>query len=750
MQYKVAVKALTAFTAKRGDLDLRFTPSPSAEEGQSIHRVIQLRRPSDYQAEVSLSAQYAGLSVSGRADGYDHSLKRIEEIKTHRVPVERIPENHQRLAWAQLKLYGAMLCEQESLEKVDLALIYVHVVTLDETCEVQSFSRKALLEHFNQSCEQFLSWAEAESLHRQSRDQFCDQLKFPFTQFRAGQRELSTAVYKACAQGHPLLAQATTGIGKTLGTLFPQIKAMATQSMDRIFYLCAKTPGRRLALDALRQLDAPVQPIRVLEMISLEKACEHPDKACHGDSCPLAQGFYDRLGDARAEAAATRWLDQVALARIARKHQVCPYWLSHEMAQWSDIVVADYNYYFDYSAMLYALTQINQWSVGVLVDEAHNLIGRARDMYSVELTEQALEDAVASAPGRIKNALKPVQQLWPNLYGSQEVDHQIYPQLPKELLGALQKAITQITSALADAPTRTDGEYMRFFFDSLAFCRLAEVFDHDSLFDVTLDQTNPLRVHSTLGIRNLIPASFLAPRFASARSTTLFSATLIPPHYHQDLLGLPDTTQTLDVPSPFTPDQLQIKIAKDVSTRFRDRAFSLNRVAAIIAQQCESTPGNYIAFFSSYSYLTQVADALSQIAPHLNLHLQRRGMSEIDRQRWLDDFTESSQQLGMAVLGGAFAEGVDLPGRRLVGAFITTLGMPYNSLFNQALERRLEEKFSQGFDYAYRYPGLQKVIQAAGRVIRDTQDQGVVYLLDQRYDEWVNRQHLPSWWTIQP
>ena len=748
LNYQVAVKALAAFTAKRGDLDLRFTPAPSAEEGQSIHRAIQMRRGSGYQSEVELSSQYAGLRVSGRADGYHHDAGQIEEIKTHRVPVDRIPENHRALAWAQLKLYAAMLCQQEQLSELSLALTYVHVVSLEETQDIETLSAQALNEHFNQSCEDFLAWAESEATHRHKRDEFCRQLDFPFEQFRPGQRELSEQVYRACQRRHPLLAQATTGIGKTLGTLFPQIKAFSTLGMDRIFYLCAKTPGRRLALDALKQINAEAEPIRVLEMVSLDKACENPDKACHGDSCPLAQGFYDHLPAARAEAAETGWLDHITLARIARKHQLCPYWLSHEMAQWSDIVIGDYNYYFDYSAMLFALTQVNEWSVGVLVDEAHNLIPRARDMYSVELSEQALEDAMASAPGKIKSALRPVQQLWPNLYGTQEVEHQIYPSLPAELLGVLQKAVTQITSALADAPARGDGEYMRFFFDALAFCRLAEAFDQDSLFDVTLDTTNPLRVQSTLGIRNMIPASFLAPRFATARSATLFSATLIPPHYHQDLLGLPPTTQTIDVPSPFRPEQLDVKIAMDVSTRYRDRLNSLPRVARIISQQCQDQPGNYIAFFSSYEYLSQVSEQIRDIAPHLEQHCQRRGMSEIDRQRWLDDFTDNSTRLGLAVLGGAFSEGVDLPGKRLIGTFITTLGIPYNSLFNQALETRLEERFQQGFDYAYRYPGLQKVIQAAGRVIRDTQDSGVVYLLDQRYNDTINRQHLPNWWRV--
>ena len=746
MQYEVAVRALAAFTAKRGNLDLRFTPAPTAEQGQGAHQLIAQRRGQNFQTEVALTGQYAGLRVNGRADGFDHQAGRLEEIKSHRVHVDRIPANHIQLAWVQAKLYAALLCDTHELTEIDVQLTYVHVVSLEETHFVETHSAESLQQYFSAQCEAFLEWAEQEDRHRETRDQWARELAFPFSEFRTGQRILADQVYFACRDRYPLLAQATTGIGKTLGTLFPLVKAMGERQLDRIFYLSAKTPGRRLALDALGILNSE-SGLRVLEMVSLEKSCEHPDKACHGDSCPLAQGFYDRLAAARQDAADSRHLDQKTVRKIAARHQICPYWLSHEMAQWSDVVIGDYNYYFDSAALLYSLTQIHQWNVGVLVDEAHNLSDRARSMYSVELSESALELAIHTAPPKIKSALKPLAQLWPNLFGSQEVEHQIYPTLPQNLITALQKAITQITNALADAPQRQDGEYMRFYFDALAFVRLAEEFDDDSLFDVTLDDTQPLRVQSTLAIRNLIPAYFLAPRFEAARSCTLFSATLIPPHFHRDVLGLPAQTQCIDVPSPFRAEQLSVHIARDVSTRYRDRLASQPNIVRRIVDQCRHRPGNYIAFFSSYQYLNQVLPSIRQQAPELSLQIQREGMSEIDRQRWLDAFDGSHPVLGLAVLGGAFSEGIDLPGSKLIGAFITTLGMPAKTDFSEALQSRMQTRFGQGFDYTYRYPGLQKVIQAAGRVIRDLDDQGTLYLLDDRYARPENRALLPSWWA---
>lgn len=748
MLYPVSVKALAAFTAKQGHLDLRFTPSPTAEEGTRIHQLIAQRRGADYQAERVLNYAYAGLQLSGRADGFRESEGLLEEIKSHRVPLDRVPSNHRHLAWAQLKLYGGMLCEELGLEHLSLSLVYVHVVTLEESPDTRHFSREDLRQFLHQHCEAFLSWAEAQSQHLEKRNQHCRDLPFPFESFRAGQRELAAGVYHACRDEKPLLAQATTGIGKTLATLFPQLKAMGHLDLDRIFYLSAKTPGRRLALDSLEQLGAACAPLRILELTALEKVCPYPENACHGESCPLANGFYDRLAKAREEATQAKDWSQATIANIADRHDICPYWFSHELAKWADVIVGDYNYYFDSSALLYALSVAHQWRVGVLVDEAHNLIPRARDMYSAELSEPALETALAAAPGSVKRALRPLIEQWPHWFAAQTEDYQIYGVIPERMLKALQKAVTAITSALADAPQRHDGEFMRFYFDAMHFVRLAEHFDEDSLFEVTLDQTNPLRVMTQVGIRNLVPAQFLAPRFGYSVNTTLFSATLIPPHYHQNLLGLDADTPFLNVPSPFQPDQLNVRVATDVSTRFKDREDSLPRVVEIIRQQLSSRPGNYIAFFSSYTYLNQVHEALGSLP--VSVLAQRSGMTEIERDQWLSSFTQDSSVLGLAVLGGAFAEGIDLPGKRLIGVFITTLGMPTNSPLNETLRMRLDQKFGQGFDYAYRYPGIQNVIQAAGRVIRNTSDRGVVHLLDDRYLAAENRGLLPDWWVIHP
>ena len=392
-QYTVAVRTLCEFTAKRGDLDLRFTPSPSAQEGIKGHAQvasIKIAGNKAYQREVALSGAFQHLKVRGRADGFDPVRKRVEEVKTHRGDLTRLPSNHRELHWAQAKVYGWLLCEREALERIDVALVYFDMNSQKETVFCEPYAAQTLREFFEALCGRFIAWADQELAHKISRNAFVSHLQFPHQSFRSGQRLLAEAVFKASTQGRSLMAQAPTGIGKTVGTLYPALKAIARQSLqdgavDKLFFLTAKTPGRQLALDAMERLQgtphntgAPNRPIRVLELVARDKACEHPDKDCHGDSCPLAKGFYDRLPAARDQAATTGLLDKPGLRAVALHHNICPYYLGQDMARWSDVIVGDYNHYFDLNAMLYGLTLNEGWRVGILLDEAHNLIDRAR------------------------------------------------------------------------------------------------------------------------------------------------------------------------------------------------------------------------------------------------------------------------------------------------------------------------------------------------------------------------------------
>jgi len=747
--YTVSVRALCEFTAKQGDLDLRFTPSPSAQEGIAGHAVVAARRDGNYRSEVALAGDFGPLHVRGRADGYDPDGNLIEEVKTFRGHFDRIPANHRHLHWAQLRVYGHLLCSQFGLETVNLALVYFDIGTQQETHLRETRSAAELRALFEDQCNRFIAWAEQEMAHRAARDGALSALRFPHADFRPGQRQLAEAVFRANASKRCLLAQAPTGIGKTVGTLFPVLKAMPAQGIDKALFLAAKTPGRQLALDAARVLkNGGTLKLRVLELSARDKACEHPDKACHGDACPLAQGFYDRLPAARAQALTVPALDRATLREVGLAHDVCPYYLASEMARWCDVIVGDYNYWFDGGAMLYALALERGWRVSVLADEAHNLVSRARSMYTAALDRPLLRAARAVAPPRVKKALEKVGRAWTGVSKSAPLPYQVLDAVSDKLLASLQEASSAITEHMALEPVPLEPDLQDFYFGALQFARLAESFGPHSLFELSRPDGPAGERDSTLCIRNVVPAPFLGPRFAFAHATTLFSATLSPWNYFADLLGMPADTAWIDVESPFTAAQLEVRVARGISTRWQQRAASLAPIAALMADQYQRAPGNYLAFFSSFDYLDKALAAFTARHPDVPVWRQSRRMSEPERAAFLARFTEDGCGIGFAVLGGSFGEGVDLPGARLIGAFVATLGLPQVNPVNEELRRRMDAMFGAGYDYAYLYPGMQKVVQAAGRVIRTEQDRGVVWLIDDRFARADVLALLPRWWHV--
>ena len=818
--YTVAVRELCAFTAKHGDLDLRFTPAPTALEGIAGHAVAAARRGAGYRSEVPLTGQYQNLRVRGRADGFDPASRRLDEVKTFKGSLQRQPAVQRHLHWAQAKVYGWLLCQQEGWDALDVALVYLDMgaAAQQETVLVEPCSAQDLQQHFEQHCARFLAWAGQQLAHRTARDAALQALRFPLGEFRTGQRALAEAVYRAAAGGRCLLAQAPTGIGKTLGTLFPLLKAAPRQKLDKLFFLTAKTSGRQVALQALEQLAAGLPstpdtgtapgdsianasaqdrlaaahalPLRVLELVARDKACVHPDKACHGQSCPLAQGFYDRLPAARQAALAApgggagALVDAAHVQALAHAHQVCPYYLAQELARWADVVVGDYNYWFDGSAMLHALAQQNEWRVGVLVDEAHNLVERGRKMYTAELCPERLALARRSPGARssapVRRALARVERCWRALDAEQTSAYAVHGDgFPPKLLAALQLCSTALGAHFAEHPEQPDAALQAFYFDALHLLRLAEALGAHSLVDTRLPagsfgyaghttpatkatpatpaadtasakastQTRRSPPRSVVCIRNLVPAPFLQPRLQAAHTSTLFSATLQPTHYYADLLGLPERFVAVDVASPFAARQLQVQVARHISTRFGHRQASLAPSVELMARQFAEQPGNYLAFFSSYDHLQQVAALLAATHPQLPCWSQSPRMGEQAQRQFLERFTDHSAGIGFAVLGGSFAEGIDLPGRRLVGAFVSTLGLPQVNPVNEQVRLRMQALFGAGYDYTYLFPGLQKVVQAAGRVIRTPSDEGVVHLLDDRFARPEVQRLLPRWWT---
>lgn len=758
--YTVSVRELCEFTAKRGDLDRRFTPSATALEGLMGQNTVAQRRGQDYETEIALEATCGPLRVRGRADGYDPRRRCLEEVKTIRGHPDDIPENRRRLHWAQLQTYGALFCRARSLAEIALSLVYFDVASQSEVELRQVYGAEELEGLLSERCDAFLAWARQEAVHRVARDTALRVLAFPRRSFRAGQRELAEAVYKAAANGRRLLAQAPTGIGKTVGTLFPLLRAMPLHGIDKLAYLTCKGTGRRPALEALEDLQAGTagRALRVLSLVPKDEGCLHPDKACHGDACPLASGFYDRLPAARVEATAHGWLDAEAKRRVALRHGLCPYYLGQELVRWADVLVGDVNHLFDSSGVLWGMQQALDWKLAVLVDESHNLIDRARQMYSGELRIGQIRSAARTAPGAVRTSLHALAQAAEDLLGDAPDPYAVLPTAPDAFVQALQTAAGALSEYFHERPLSV-GTLLNFFFEVRHFLKLVEALSDHSLFEVHLSrggasdsaadaEVEAMPRDAALCIRNVAPCCFLRRRFEALHSVTLFSATLAPPEYAIRLLGLPPNTAWIDVPPTFPAEHLTVQVAHGISTRLAHREHSMHQVTGTIAAQFDAHPGNYLAFFSSFDYLDKAAASLATVRPDIPQWRQTRHMANSTRAEFLARFEPDGRGVGFAVLGGVFAEGVDLPGSLLIGAFVATLGLPPVSQAQEHVQARLDKLFGTGHGYADLVPAMQRVIQAAGRVLRTPEDRGWLWLMDDRYRRPDVVELLPRWWRL--
>lgn len=758
--YTVSVRELCEFTAKRGDLDRRFTPSATALEGIMGQGTVAQRRGQDYETEIALETTCGPLRVRGRADGYDPRRHCLEEIKTIRGHPDEIPENRRQLHWAQLQTYGALFCRARSLSEIALVLVYFDVASQSEVELRQVFGAEELEEVLVQRCADFLAWARQEAEHREARDLALKELAFPEEVFRAGQRDLAEAVYRTAANGRCLLAQAPTGIGKTVGTLFPLLRAMPLHSVDKVAYLTCKGTGRLTALEALGDLRSGTagQSLRVLTMVAKDEGCEHPDKACHVDACPLASGFYDRLPAARREAVALGWMDAAAQRQVALRHGICPYYLGQELVRWADVLVGDVNHLFDNKGLLWGLSQALDWKLAVLVDEAHNLVERARRMYSAELRISRIRAAAQIAPGATRGALDALVRATEEMVVDTAAPYEVLHAAPDTFVQALQTATGALSEHFNQHPLNV-GSLLDLHFELQRFLKLVEALSDHSLFDVqtflgTRSGTEVEDGQATDGsdaalcVRNVAPACFLRRRFQALHSVTLFSATLSPPAYAIQLLGLPENTAWIDVPPSFPAEHLTVRVAEGISTRYAHRERSLKRLVDVIARQFDEHPGNYLAFFSSFDYLEKAASLLATQRPDVPQWRQQRRMNAGARADFLAQFRPDGQGLGFAVLAGVFAEGVDLPGSLLIGAFIATLGLPPVSVTQDHIQARLDKLFGAGHGYADMVPAMQRVVQAAGRVLRTPEDWGWLWLLDDRYLRAEVIELLPPWWHL--
>ena len=767
-EFHISVRQMAEFICRSGDLTSGGFQSPErALEGTKAHQKIQKSRGGDYQKEVALSRTVDagdGLSlvIEGRADGITTVDGRlcVEEIKSTYASGESLGFDYEPTHRAQLLCYAAMICEDEP--GVLCRLTYYQLETEEEFSFEQYLTKEELEAFFADVAERCAMWVRWQNAHILARNTSLERLEFPYPEYREGQRTMAAYVYKTIQDGHVLFLQAPTGIGKTISALFPSLKAMGQGLTSKIFYLTAKNAAARAAQEALDRLSTQEPELLSVSITAKDKICPMPERACTPDVCPYAKGHYDRINDAvyeavtaAADAEAGGSLKREQILAIAEKHHVCPFELELDISTWSDVIIGDYNYAFDPTASLKRFFGENEKTdYTLLVDEAHNLPERAQSMYSAELGRAPFVDLQArfrGRPARVRRRLR--RQLREIVTWFDEKEEVLSDRgacveaSPPTVLTA---ALDGFREELADWLMKegsADTAGTQLYFDILFWLRMAEAYDDSSVVYSRKEGTDvQIRIYC------VHPAEKLAERYDQVRAVILFSATLLPIAYYREMLEVKDEknpSQAICLPSPFDPSHLAVVSADGVRTDYKSREASIGDVCAVIYRTVHAHEGNYIVFFPSYPYLQRVADFYRDAYPGDTILLQESGMTEENREEWLGHFREDPPwTLAFAVMGGAFSEGIDLTGKRLIGTVIVTVGIPQIGLERDLVRDAMDRLTGSGFDYAYRYPGLNKVFQAAGRVIRTETDRGVIVLLDARYQEPVVRRNLPADWDV--
>tara|TARA_B100001989_G_scaffold253349_2_gene240280 strand:- start:2017 stop:4368 length:2352 start_codon:yes stop_codon:yes gene_type:complete len=761
VQYKMAVsvRELVQFVMLSGSIErgLGFVGPSPALEGVLGHQHLQEGRPEEYKAEVYLKhechIEEVALTVRGRVDGIweleDSVL--IEEIKTvsGRRPIEEKPVH-----WAQCKVYAYIYMVQHDLQHIGVQLTYLNRRTYNTTEFQRSFTFAELEVFFDDLVQQYMSWSLIQIRWQQIRDRSIKALHFPYIDYRKGQRSFAVHVYKALADGQLLFAEAPTGIGKTMGVLFPAVKAVEQKKIAKIFYLTAKTIGREVAQKAFADMREAGLRFRVTTLTAKEKICFREEGPCDVETCPFAIGYYDRLKDALFDAMNEEAWTRQTIERLAHKHVVCPFELSLDLSIWGDAIICDYNYAFSPNAQLRRYFEEDDSDIALLVDEAHNLVDRARAMFSASLEKRDVWDVkrmMQKAHPPTSKALHRVNKFFVQMRKQAEEEPQegrprgtiVQKDAPKELLTLLEDVLEEAELYLMKEPDEDLAPpLLELYFRIRDMIRAGG--QYDKRF-VTIFES--FRSDAMLRLFCIDPSTLLKKVFARVKSAILFSATLRPIDYFREMLGGGEEDRHVLLPSPFPQEHLHLMIDDRIATTYRMRGRTYGDVARVIAQMAEGRDGNMLVFFPSYRYLEDVVSRFLERAPSIPVIIQRPGMSEEERENFLYAFESGSVEsiVGFAVMGGIFGEGIDLVGDRLTGAIVVGVGLPQVCTERDLIREYYDEQ-NMGFDYAYVYPGMNKVMQAAGRVIRTEEDRGRVLLIDQRFRQERYRKLFPPWW----
>lgn len=774
----VSVRSLVEFVLQAGDLTSGgFQRRDRAQLGTQGHQRVQRSRPAGYQTEVEIAYRVEGadppMEVRGRIDGLYASKEPviIEEIKTTTLSLELVSEQHNQLHWAQAQCYAYMYARQHDLSEITIHLTYYHLDSGERSSQAEKtferhFPLAELETFFFDLITPYLDWFRKVYAWQARRDQSIQQLDFPYDDYRPGQRDMAVAVYKAIRANDRLYVQSPTGVGKTIATLFPAVKALGQGLAAKIFYLTAKTSGRLVAEKALDDMRQANLNIRSVTLTAKEKICFCPPVNCDPEVCVFARDYFGKVKKALCEIDQHQAFTRPVIEEIAQKYQICPFEFSLDLALWVDCIICDYNYAFDPRVYLHRFFDFSTEPYIFLVDEAHNLPDRARSMYSAELDKQTVLNLQRTLKPHLPVLFKKLSEINKILLekrkGCQAEGKQALVEYePPEML---LKAIREFSQKAEDWLVLNQAaefrqELLEFYFLCSNYLRTAEYFD--TFYVSYFERQGQADLKAKLFC--LDPAPMLAAPLERSQATIFFSATLLPLDYFMKLL-----TGAVDHPkqifqSPFPAENVSLLIHNGISTKYAQRADSYAAIAAAIESICSAHVGNYLVFFPSYAYLAAVLELLKERLPERQLLVQDRGMTEAAREAFLAQFSASNQEtmVGLAVMGGIFGEGIDLVGERLIGAVVVGVGVPQvcleRDLIKDYFDRQNVSDFAKagfakagfakaGFAFAYQYPGFNRVLQATGRVIRTEADRGIIVLIDERFTHARYRRLFPTHW----
>lgn len=735
----MSVHQLVDFLLRQGDIDNRIYNKTSMSEGTRLHASYQRRQSSDYIAEFYLSHTFHvdgfNVTLQGRADGIIERpfLSIIDEIKTSVIDNEEFYQSQSAWHLGQAKVYALMYALDKKRDSMGVRLTYINQIDNKQLIKEFTFTKEELEQYVEGLISEYLDFYQMIFRQNEERNASSKELEFPFSNYRKGQRELAKYVYSTFKSEQNLYVEAPTGIGKTMSTLFPSFKIFSEEKIDKIFYLTAKNSGILSAFNATKILKEHGLKAKVIQITAKDKICACPGRGCNPDECPFAKGYYEKIRFALTTILKEQSdYNKETILEYAERFQLCPFEFELDVSLFSDIIICDFNYLFDPIVyMRRYFDEANYQMIG-LIDEAHNLVERGRDMYSTSLSYAKFKYMKKTVQHvehkKLKSSIRRLNKIFKAYDDFTNEGYNLLDDLDVQLINALTNFQTNATDYMKKLPYDVDEVFKDFYFDALRFIRISEFFDDNYKYYIYKTEQDLI-----VNLFNLDPSSLLENCLNKLKGSVLFSGTMSPLDYYVKLLGGKDDSPVLRIPSPFPRENLKLMIAPTISTTYKNRDNTYGEVASFIKAAVNEKVGNYFIFFPSYKYLNSVLSYFKD--DEYNLHVQVQDMKEEEKTEFLNNFQDNplKTHLGFVVLGGIFSEGIDLLGDRLIGAVIVGVGLPQISYERDLIKEYFNEKEENGFEYAYVKPGMNRVMQAVGRVIRSERDKGMVLLLDERY-----------------